>query len=93
MKRVLSLIGIGTLALLVALPANAAKIIDKNKAFTACKNEVKSEYLGANRYRLARIRSSQGMYKIQFVVSSSAGKQKVLCELDKYSGARVLTAL
>ena len=70
-----------------------AQIIDKNKAFTACKNEVKSEYFGANRYRLARIRSSQGVYKIHFVVSSSAGKQKVLCELDKYSGARVLTAL
>ena len=49
MKQFLSLIGIGTLALLVAVPANA-KIIDKNKAFTACKNEVKSEYLGANRY-------------------------------------------
>ncbi len=92
MKQFLSLIGIGTLALLVAVPANA-KIIDKNKAFTACKNEVKSEYLGANRYRLARIRSSQGVYKVQFVVSSSSGKQKVLCELDKYSGARVLTAL
>ena len=49
MKRVLSLIGIGTLALLVALPVNA-KAIDKNKAFNLCKQEVKSEYVGASRY-------------------------------------------
>ena len=90
-KRVLSLIGIGTLALLVATPANA-KIIDKNKAFSACKNNLKNEYI-ATRYRLDRIRDSRGEYRIRFVLSSGEGKQKVMCTLDKYSGSIKLAEL
>ena len=90
-KRVLSLIGIGTLALLVATPANA-KVIDKNKAFSVCKSNVKGQY-EATRYRLDKIRDSRGEYRIQFVVSSKEGRQKVICTLDKYSGSMKLTAL
>tara|TARA_B100000287_G_scaffold153651_1_gene145167 strand:- start:1304 stop:1564 length:261 start_codon:yes stop_codon:yes gene_type:complete len=80
MKRVLSLIGIGTLALLVAHPANA-KLINKNEAFNMCKKEVRSQYQA--RATLNKIRSRGQFYHIQFKVP---GQQKVWCELDKSSG-------
>ena len=49
------LLGLGALALLVAQPIQA-RAIDKNKAFNLCKSEVKSEYIGASRYRLRGIK-------------------------------------
>ena len=48
------LFGLGALALLVAQPIQA-KVIDKNKAFNLCKSEVKSEFIGATRYRFRGI--------------------------------------
>tara|TARA_Y100000994_G_scaffold248888_1_gene258030 strand:+ start:1410 stop:1688 length:279 start_codon:yes stop_codon:yes gene_type:complete len=92
MKRVLSLLGIGTLALLVALPVNA-KAIDKNKAFNMCKQEVKSEYVGASRYLLKKIRDRGAGYQMQFLVYFPEGNQRVLCELNRHSGVKTLTEL
>ena len=92
MKRVLSLIGIGTLALLVALPVNA-KAIDKNKAFNLCKQEVKSEYVGASRYLLKKIKDRGAGFQMQFMVYFPEGNQKILCELNRQSGVRKLTEL
>lgn len=91
MKRVLSLLGIGTLALLVAVPANA-KTVDKNKAFNDCRKEVRSVYNGA-RPRLKKIRGYGAEWNIEFRVFDEGVKQKVLCTLDKYSGEKMLTVL
>ena len=92
MKRFLSLIGIGTLALLVTQPIQA-KAIDKNKAFTLCKQEIKSEYFGAARYRLSRIKDARGEFRIDFMLSLPEGKQKIRCTIDEYSGEKILTQL
>lgn len=86
------LFGLGALALLVAQPIQA-KVIDKNKAFNLCKSEVKSEYLGASRYRLTGIKDRGQGFKVQFILFYPEGKQKVLCELNRYSGVKTLTAL
>ena len=86
------LFGLGALALLVAQPIQA-KVIDKNKAFNLCKSEVKSEYLGASRYRLRGIKDRGEAFKIQFMLYFPEGNQKVLCELDRYSGTKKLTEL
>ena len=91
MKRVLSLIGIGTLALLVAHPANA-EVIDKNKAFNSCRVLVQGEFNGA-RPRLKKIKGYGGEWNIEFRVFDEGVKQKVLCTLDKYSGEKMLTIL
>ena len=91
MKRYLSLIGIGTLALLVAYPANA-KVIDKNKAFNDCRTEGRNEFNGA-RPRLKKIRGYGGDWNIEFRVFDEGVKQKVLCTLDRYSGEKTLTIL
>lgn len=92
MKRFLSLIGIGTLALLVTQPIQA-KTIDKNKAFTLCKQEVKSEYFGASRYRLSKIKDARGEFRIDFMLSLPEGKQKVRCTINEYSSEKMLTEL
>ena len=89
MKRVLSLIGIVTLALLVAQPINAATI-SKNKAFTMCKQEVRAEYTDASRIRTSKIRD-RSIFTSEFAVSFPYGKQKILCELNKSSGVVTLT--
>ena len=86
------LFGLGALALLVAQPIQA-KVIDKNKAFNLCKSEVKSEYLGASRYRLRGIKDRGEAFKIQFMLYFPEGNQKVLCVLDRYSGTKTLTEL
>ena len=86
------LFGLGALALLVAQPIQA-KVIDKNKAFNLCKSEVKSEYLGASRYRLRGIKDRGAAYKIQFMLYFPEGNQKVLCELNRHSGMKKLTEL
>ena len=86
------LFGLGALALLVAQPIQA-KVIDKNKAFNLCKSEVKSEYLGASRYRLRGIKDRGEAFKIQFMLYFPEGNQKVLCELNRYSGTKTLTEL
>ena len=86
------LIGLGALALLVAQPIQA-KVIDKNKAFNLCKSEVKSEYLGASRYRLRGIKDRGEAFKIQFMLYFPEGNQKVLCVLNRYSGTKTLTEL
>ena len=91
MKRVLSLIGIGTLALLVAVPANA-KTVDKNKAFNDCRKEVRNEFNGA-RPRLKKIRGYGGEWNVEFRVYEDGMKQKVICILDKYSGEKILTVM
>jgi hypothetical protein len=90
-KRYLSFIGIGTLALLVAVPANA-KTVDKNKAFNDCRKEVRNEFNGA-RPRLKKIRGYGGEWNIEFRVFDEGVKQKVLCTLDKHSGEKMLTLL
>ena len=90
-KRYLSLIGIGTLALLVAHPANA-EVIDKNKAFNSCRVLVQGEFNGA-RPRLKKIKGYGGEWNIEFRVFDEGVKQKVLCTLDKYSGEKMLTIL
>ena len=92
MKRVLSLIGIGTLALLVTQPIQA-KAIDKNKAFNLCKKEVKSEYVGASRYLLKKIKDRGAGYQMQFMLYFPEGNQKILCELNRQSGQKTLTEL
>ena len=86
------LFGLGALALLVAQPIQA-KVIDKNKAFNLCKSEVKSEYIGASRYRLRGIKDRGTGFQIQFMLYFPEGNQKVLCELDRYSGTKKLTEL
>jgi len=86
------LFGLGALALLVAQPIQA-KVIDKNKAFNLCKSEVKSEYLGASRYRLRGIKDRGEAFKIQFMLYFPEGNQKVLCVLNRYSGTKTLTEL
>ena len=86
------LLGLGALALLVAQPIQA-KVIDKNKAFNLCKSEVKSEYLGASRYRLRGIKDRGEAFKIQFMLYFPEGNQKVLCVLNRYSGTKTLTEL
>ena len=86
------LFGLGALALLVAQPIQA-KVIDKNKAFNLCKSEVKSEYLGASRYRLSGIKDRGQGFKVQFMLYYPEGNQKVICELNRYSGVKTLTAL
>ena len=91
MKRYLSLIGIGTLALLVAHPANA-EVIDKNKAFNSCRVLVQGEFNGA-RPRLKKIRGYGGEWTIEFSVYEDGVKQKVICTLDKYSGEKMLTVM
>ena len=70
-----------------------AKVIDKNKAFNLCKSEVKSEFIGATRYRLRGIKDRGAGFKIQFMLYYPEGNQKVLCELDRYSGTKKLTEL
>ena len=82
MKRVLSLIGIGTLALLVAVPANA-KTVDKNKAFNDCRREVRDEFNGA-RPRLKKIRGYGGEWNKKFyvpLISTLARKCLQFCKL------------
>ena len=86
------LFGLGALALLVAQPIQA-KVIDKNKAFNLCKSEVKSEFIGATRYRLRGIKDRGAGFKIQFMLYYPEGNQRVLCELDRYSGTKKLTEL
>lgn len=86
------LIGLGALALLVAQPIQA-RAIDKNKAFNLCKSEVKSEYIGASRYRLRGIKDRGAGFQIKFMLYYPEGNQKVLCELDRYSGTKKLTEL
>lgn len=86
------LFGLGALALLVAQPIQA-RAIDKNKAFNLCKSEVKSEYLGASRYRLRGIKDRGEAFKIQFMLYFPEGNQKVLCVLNRYSGTKTLTEL
>ena len=86
------LLGLGALALLVAQPIQA-RAIDKNKAFNLCKNEVKSEYVGASRYLLKRIKDRGTGYQMQFMLYFPEGNQKILCELDRHSGMKKLTEL
>ena len=86
------LFGLGALALLVAQPIQA-KVIDKNKAFNLCKSEVKSENVGASRYRLRGIKDRGAGFKIQFMLYYPEGNQKVLCVLNRYSGTKTLTEL
>ena len=91
MKRYLSLLGIGTLALVVAHPANA-KVIDKNKAFNSCRVLVKDECNGA-RPRLKKIRGYGGEWNGEFRVYEDGAKQKGICTLDKHSGEKMLTVM
>ena len=86
------LFGLGALALLVAQPIQA-KVIDKNKAFNLCKSEVKSEFIGATRYRLRGIKDRGAGYQVKFLLYYPGSTQKVLCELNRYSGVKTLTAL
>ena len=86
------LIGLGALALLVAQPIQA-RSIDKNKAFNLCKSEVKSEYVGASRYRLRGIKDRGAGYQVKFVLYYPGSTQKVLCELNRHSGMKKLTEL
>ena len=86
------LLGLGVLALLVAQPIQA-KAIDKNKAFNLCKTEVKSEFVGASRYRLTGIKDRGAGYKIQFMLYFPEGNQRILCELNRQSGMKKLTEL
>ena len=86
------LLGLGALALLVAQPIQA-RSIDKNKAFNLCKSEVKSEYVGASRYRLRGIKDRGAGYQIKFLLYYPGSTQKVLCELNRHSGMKKLTEL
>ena len=69
------LFGLGALALLVAQPIQA-KVIDKNKAFNLCKSEVKSEFIGATRYRLRGIKDRGAGFQISLCCISPKATRK-----------------
>ena len=84
---------VGLIALLIAPEALSAARIDKNEAYTLCKQRVIAEY-GGGRVTLRKIKSLKEVWDIEVeAVTPFDGRQRTWCTINKDDHRILLSSL